>query len=304
MLEFQSIKPEDREKFTPYLAYAQGRGCEYNFNNLYLWGRQRATIMGERLLCFSQYNRKSVYLFPVGPGPLKPALEAIMEDAHQRGIPCRISGMNEQDIRQVEALFPGEFTYHFDRDSFDYVYSVEQLAALAGKRMQKKRNHLNRFWKEHPNARILPITAQELTRVQQMVASWFALRERTDPLGDFAMEKAAVSKTFSHWEALGMEGVFLEDKDGQILAMAAGSLLWEDTFDIHFEKALDIADGTYGAVNNGFAKYLQSKYPQLKWLNREDDLGIQGLRQAKLSFNPEFLVEKSWACRKEDGYDY
>ena len=86
--------------------------------------------------------------------------------------------------------------------------------------------------------------------------------------------------------------------------MAAGSFLWEDTFDIHFEKALDIADGTYGAVNNGFARYLQVKYPQLKWLNREDDLGIEGLRQAKLSFYPAYLVEKSWACLKEDGYDY
>lgn len=304
MLEFKPILPEERQKFAPYLAYAQGRGCEYNFTNLYMWGRQTATFVGERLVCFSQYNRKSVYLFPVGPGELKPALDAIVEDAAHRGIPCRISGMSQENIQQLEQLRPGEFTYHFDRDSFDYVYAAQQLATLAGKRMQKKRNHLNRFRKEHPDTQLHTITEDSLPRVEQMVSAWFSLRQQTDPHGDFSMEKAAISKAFHHWNELGLEGVYLENADGQILAMAAGSLLWEDTFDIHFEKALDIADGTYGAVNNGFAQYLVEKYPQLRWLNREDDLGIEGLRQAKLSFCPEFLVEKTWACRREDGYDY
>ena len=68
-----------------------------------------------------------------------------------------------------------------------------------------------------------------------------------------------------------------------------------DTFDIHFEKALDIADGAYAAINQGFAAYLRDKYPHLLWLNREDDMGLEGLRKAKLSYNPAFMVEKYWA---------
>ena len=90
---------------------------------------------------------------------------------------------------------------------------------------------------------------------------------------------------------LGMEGIVLVD-EGLPIAFAIGSRLTEDTFDIHFEKALDIADGAYPAVNQGFAAVLREKYPGLRYLNREDDLGIPGLRQAKLSYYPDLLVEK------------
>ena len=86
--------------------------------------------------------------------------------------------------------------------------------------------------------------------------------------------------------------------------MTLGSFLTEDTFDVHFEKALDIADGAYPAINHGFANYLREKYPRLRFLNREDDMGIPGLRKAKESYCPHHLVEKYWACLLEDGYDY
>ena len=86
--------------------------------------------------------------------------------------------------------------------------------------------------------------------------------------------------------------------------MAIGSSFGGDTFDIHFEKALDAVDGAYAAINNGFAKYLREKYPDILYLNREDDMGLEGLRKAKLSYNPHHLVEKNWACLLEDGCDY
>ena len=100
-----------------------------------------------------------------------------------------------------------------------------------------------------------------------------------------------------------MEGLVLMDGD-RILAMTLGSALSATTFDVHFEKALEEADGAYPAINWEFARYLREKYPQLRWLNREDDLGIEGLRKAKLSYCPDHFIEKSWACLLEDGYDY
>ena len=114
------------------------------------------------------------------------------------------------------------------------------------------------------------------------------------------MEKAALAKALQQREALGLEGLLLFDR-GQALAMTMGSRLNEDTFDIHFEKALDAADGVYGAINNGFARYLREKYPQVRWLNREDDMGLEGLRKAKLSYNPDHMVEKSWGLLRDDG---
>ena len=82
-----------------------------------------------------------------------------------------------------------------------------------------------------------------------------------------------------------------------------GSRLDRNTFDIHFEKALGVSDGTYAAINRGFARYLRDKYPEVRWLNREDDMGIEGLRKAKLSYNPDHMVEKCWARLWEEEDD-
>jgi hypothetical protein len=117
------------------------------------------------------------------------------------------------------------------------------------------------------------------------------------------MERTAITKALQHRKELEMEGLVLID-DGKLLAMTLGSFLSDDTFDVQFEKALEEADGAYPAINWEFARYLQEKYPRLIWLNREDDLGIEGLRKAKLSYCPDHYVEKSWVCLLEDGYDY
>ena len=117
------------------------------------------------------------------------------------------------------------------------------------------------------------------------------------------MEQAAVYKALRHYDQLGLEGIVLVNEE-QILAMTIGSRLSGDTFDIHFEKARAGADTAYTVINCEFARYLRSRYPELQFLNREDDLGLEGLRKAKLSYYPHHLVEKCWACLLEDGYDY
>ena len=128
---------------------------------------------------------------------------------------------------------------------------------------------------------------------------WYNRRRETDPDGDYLLENLALARAFNHYEELGMEGIILMDQ-GQILAMTMGSRLSPDTFDIHFEKALETVPGAYNAVNCHFARYLRLKYPELKYLNREDDMGLEGLRAAKLSYHPHHLVEKYWAYLQED----
>lgn len=303
MIDFQALNLEDKPRFDAVLQNCGMRGCEYSFVNLYLWGRQKATFLYDHLVFFSQFNRKSVYLFPVGTGDLTPVVEAIIADAKERGIPCRFTGLTHDDCAKLEKLFPGQFRYHIDRDSFDYVYAIEDLAELRGRRFQKKRNHLNRFRADHPNAQLLPITAENTPAVCAMVEQWYDLRQQENPHGDYHMERAALKKALRHREELGMEGLLLTDGD-RLLAMTMGSRLNQDTFDIHFEKALEANDGTYAAMNQGFAQHLQEKYPDLRWLNREDDMGLEGLRKAKMSYNPEQMIEKSWVCLLEDCYEY
>ncbi len=303
MIDFQPLDPTCKAQYDRILQNSGERGCEYSFCNLYLWGRQKAAFLDGNLAFFSQFNRKSVYLFPVGPEDKKPVLDAIIEDAHQRGISCRLTGLTTDDCAELEALFPGRFRYHFDRDAFDYVYNIDDLADLKGRKFQRKRNHLNRFRADHPDCILEPITEDNLPAVQALVQQWYALRLAENPHGDYHMEQAALKKALAQQEALGLEGLLLTE-NGQPKAMTLGSRLSEDTFDVHFEKALDAFDGTYAAINQGFAAYLREKYPALRFLNREDDMGLEGLRKAKLSYYPDHMVEKNWAHLLEDGYDY
>ena len=303
MIPFEKISIDQKNWLNEYLHRMDKRCCEYSFVNLYLWGRKRVAELNGFLLLQAQYDRRSVYLYPVGKGDIKVVLDAIIHDASVRGIPCCLASMTEEDCRQVEELYPGAFRIYCERNSYDYIYAIDDLADLRGRKFQKKRNHLNRFEQEHPDAKILPLDEQMLEAAHILAQKWYEERISMDPDGDYHLEKIALERAFNHYWELDLEGVALMEQ-GNIMAFAMGSRLNGDTFDIHFEKALGTSDGTYAAINRGFARYLREKYPELRWLNREDDMGIEGLRKAKLSYNPDHMVEKCWARLWEEEDDH
>lgn len=299
MIDFQKFDLSQADAYNRYLRNCGERGCEYSLANLHLWGRQQAAFYHDYLVLFSQFEKRSIYPFPVGKGDIKPVLDAIIHDARQRGIVCRLSGLNASECMLLEELYPGQFQFHPDRDSCDYVYKIEDLATLKGRKFQKKRNHLNKFKENHPNCRIAVLDDDNLPAVRDMVARWYEARLAENPQADFHLEQRAIKRAFANRELLELEGLIMEE-DGQILAMTMGSPLSENTFDIHFEKAREDVDGAYAAINQAFAAHLMEKYPELRYLNREDDMGIPGLRKAKLSYNPDHLVVKFWARLWED----
>ena len=298
MIPFEKLKLQDKARFDAVLMEADRQSCEYSFANLFLWGKKSVAEQDGFLLVESKFDRRQVYLFPVGRGDLKKALDAVIHDAAARRIECCIAALTEEDCRRVEDLYPGCFRFHCDRDSYDYVYAIDDLADLKGRKYQKKRNHLNRFRQAHPDARIVPLSESNRVAAFQLAEQWYEERCAHDPDHEHHLEHTALHRAFAFYAQLGMEGVVLEE-NGAVLAFAMGSRLNHDTFDIHFEKALD-TDGAYAAVNQGFAAYLREKYPDVLWLNREDDMGLEGLRKAKLSYNPSMLVEKCWAQLRED----
>ena len=303
MIDFRPITLGQKADCDALLLDGNERGCEYSFANLFLWGRQKYAFLHGHLVLFSQFNRRSIYPYPVGSGDKRDVLDAIIADARERGIPCRITGLSEKDMEQIEAVYPGKFRFHCDRDFYDYVYAIDDLADLKGRKFQRKRNHYNRFRDGFPYYTVEPLTEENVEAAAQMVEQWYTERLRQDPQGDYHMERTALKKALQHFEELGMEGLLLRDGE-DILAMTMGSRLSPDTFDVHFEKARADVDGAYAVINCEFARYLRSKYPQIQFLNREDDMGLEGLRKAKLSYCPHHLVEKCWACLLEDGYDY
>lgn len=301
MIPFQKLDLAQKAAYDRFLMNCGQRGCEYNFSNLYLWGRQKAAFVGDNLVFFSQFNQRSVYLFPLCNADPKGVIDAIIHDAHTRGIPCRLTSLIHDDCELLESLYPDRFRFHHDRNGFDYLYNIEDLAALKGKKFQKKRNHLNKFRQLHPNYQLEPITDANTPQVRDLLERWYKTRLEADPTADFHMEQAAIFRALQHREALAMEGLVLMDGQ-ELLAMTLGSFLSGNTFDVQFEKAID--ESAYVAICSGFAGYLMDKYPQIRLLNREDDLGIEGLRKSKLAYNPVALIEKHWACLKEDGCEY
>ena len=301
MIHFERLTIERKPEIDALLHRAAHRGCAFSFANLYLWGRQCAARVGDDLLLFSHFQGKTMYPYPVCPGSARDAIEVLIADSQERGIPLRLSGLNTQDVEDLERWYPGQFRFHCGRDGHEYVYAIDDLADLKGKKYQPKRNHINRFLSEYPDAVIRPLDESTLPDARNLADRWYQRRTAEEDAG---MEMVALNRAFANWQALGLEGLVLYVGD-QVVAMAIGSFLGEDTMDVHFEKADLDYNGAYAVINRAFARHIREKYPQVKFLNREEDMGLEGLRKAKLSYYPHHMVEKCWAhLMTEEFYDY
>lgn len=294
MIDFKPITLEQKAVYEPFLRDGKERGCEYSFANLYLWGQQKATVVHGHMVLFSKFHDRTLYPYPVGRGDKKAVLHALMEDARERGIPFRITGMCEESRQGLEEMYPGQFIFHGGRDSNDYVYQIDDLADLKGRKYHRKKNHYNRFCKNHPGYRVEPVNEDNIAQVKAMVEKWYENKKLNGADADFSLEEAALTKAFQVYQGLGLEGLVLLE-EGEVLAVTFASQISEDTMDVHFEKAREDVDGAYTAMNCEFAKYIRDKYPKIRFFNREEDMGFEGLRKAKESYYPHHMVEKCWA---------
>ncbi|MBR2453474.1 MAG: DUF2156 domain-containing protein, partial [Clostridia bacterium] len=144
-IDFSRADTGMRDRYNELLWADAERGCEFSFANVFCWGRQSIAFVEDNAVIFSQFDRKTVYTFPVGKGDKKAAIDAIIEDSRARGIPCRITGISDEYAELLRALYPDKFLFHCDEGSFDYIYAIDDLAELAGKKYHSKKNHVNRF---------------------------------------------------------------------------------------------------------------------------------------------------------------
>ena len=225
MIEFERLTLDQKPEYDAILARAAHRGCAFSFVNLYIWGRQSVAKVGEDLLIFSHYAGRTMYPYPVCAGDPRPALNALMADARERGIPFRLSGLNREDVEHLQSWYPDQFVFHCGRGGHDYVYAIDDLADLKGKKYQPKRNHINRFLAEHPDVHILPLTDETLADARALADRWY---QRRSPEEDAGMELVALNRAFAHWQELGMEGLVMYVGE-QVVAMTMGSCLGADT---------------------------------------------------------------------------
>lgn len=303
MIDFRPSDVNQKEFYASFFADKKERGCEYGFSNLVLWGQQNIAEVRGCLVRLSYYGGHIAYAFPVGSGDKEKALEELMNDASERRIPCVFMGVYEEDKMLLESLYPDRFRFEPARDSFDYIYDINNLCDLAGRKYHQKRNHLHRFKDAYPNHSTLLLTKDNLHLARDFAAAWYKEKLSANPVSDFDIEQIALDRAFRYFEQLEFEGMLLMDGD-DVLAFTMASRISVDTFDVHFEKAKESAQGAYTAINNEFAKHLREKFPEILFLNREEDMGIEGLRKAKESYRPHHLIEKYMAFPMEADYEY
>ena len=303
MIEFKSIGLSDKAWIDECVRAENSRSVDFNVANLYLWDaeyKQRVSKLGARMVTELHYTDAPFFAFPVGEGDLYGAIEALRAEAAERGFPFRVGGVTEQHRAQLEALYPGALLYTPERDFYDYVYEAERLASLSGKKLHGKRNHINRFIEENPNWRFVPLTEELLPACREMLAAWTENRGADAASAEgLAAEHVAIELAFAHFSALELEGgaLYVQDK---LAAFTIGEKISADTYDVHFEKAAADVEGAYPMVNREFVRMVMDKHPEIRYINREDDMGLEGLRKAKLSYDPAFLVEKYSAVFREE----
>lgn len=271
--------------------------CDYSFPVLYCWQdayRFKLARLGGRLLIRLHSSLGHSYLWPAGEGDPTPALQILARDAEDHDEPLRLIALTLYHKNWLAAHFPGRFIFEENRDSFDYLYTVGRLAQLPGKKLHAKRNHLHRFDQLCPGWSFTPLTQADIPGCLTMDQTWHAsalTREEAPGLSSLAEEQRALRLALDHWQALGLEGGVLRWQ-GDILGFTLGAPLTETVFDVHFERARSDIQGAYAAVNRSFARQIAQLHPQVHYLNREDDMGIAGLRKAKLSYYPDDLEVK------------
>ena len=305
MIDFRTPQPSDKAWVDALLAQADYRGCDYNFTNLFVWSRayhQEIARVDDFLVTHVCGRMGCSFMFPAGGGDLASVIRKLEEEAAGRGEPLRLVCLTPRQMAELEEFFPGQFTFTADRDGYDYLYEIDRLADLGGKRLHAKRNHINRFMENNPSWTYEEITPESLGECLAMDKEWYRrslAREGEAEERDLGDEGVALRQAMEHYQALGLEGGLIRVY-GELVAFTMGDLLNSDTYDVHFEKAYGELQGAYAMINREFARWVRGRHPNVRYLNREDDMGVEGLRKAKESYYPDQMVEKHTAMWKRE----
>lgn len=290
VMEFKDIELTDREWIEPLIRASGYQGCDYTFGNLYIWKdlyRQQAAEAGGMLCARSRRpgTGEYMYLFPAGDGSLNEAVDFMMQDAKKLGAPFLLRGFAAAEADRLAESFPGRFVIESVRAEWDYLYRVEDLTLLAGKRYHGKRNHIARF-EDSGDWHFEPLGEDNIEVCRKMCRTWYAEHAAAGNMGALA-DRGVVDNALTYFDRLGFTGGVLF-QCGQAVGFTVGEPLNADTYVVHIEKAFAEVNGAYPAINR---EYVRSMMQDYTYVNREEDDGIAGLRKAKESYHP-IMLEK------------
>lgn len=288
-MNWNEITLKDKELIDRFYKIQNSSNCETTFANNWLWtphyGVRYALIEG--MLVFCSGSDDFTFRYPIGEGDMKSVIKWMKEYCLELGKPFIINLVTHKQYAQLEDLFPGEFTIEYDRDAADYIYETEKLATLAGKKLHGKRNHINRFIESYPDWSYESITASNMEECIKMAYRWRELNGcADDPEKD--AEFCVTLQALKNLEVLELKGGLLR-AGGEVVAFSIGEPCSTETYVVHIEKAYSDVQGAYPMINQQFVLHEAMDY---YYVNREEDTGAEGLRKAKMSYQPVVMLEK------------
>lgn len=284
------FKQGDYRKTGDFLWSKNSMACEDCLLGMYVWkdryGLELYQVSDSSFIYSKTYNS---FFVPV-PNLTDDSLKK-MKSINNAPVISRIT----EDAKEfISEHFNGLFDFSLDEGSFDYIYDVESLAYLKGKKLSKKRNHVNGFLNSYDNWHIEEISFDNLLKCRDFLKLWYADKmasETTEGIDSLLAEKKSLFNVLENYEHIMADGIVLF-VGNEVIAITIGQRISENTYDVVFEKADDKIKGAYNMINREFARYIMTKYKDVKYINRENDLNISGLRKAKMSYRPVELLKK------------
>lgn len=298
MLEWSIPEAEDEDWINSCIAVSGTMASDASFANIYLLRNKYSTkICRYKDFIIRKYSGKGArcgYTFPLGKGDVAKALAEIEKDAKECGERLQFAFVTEEQKEVLENAMPARFCYSSDAGDSDYIYLRSELASLSGKAFHKKKNHFSKFVRTYPDYKYYEIGACNIYDAQKVADAWYYEHLQDEDASQLA-EYKAIKEALDNFEELGLIGGIIYVNDSPC-AMTIASKINENTVDVHFEKAVGeyALNGGYAAINKLFSEKLDG----VTWLNREEDIGIEGLRKAKLSYRPKIMLKKYSAVEK------
>lgn len=286
--DFKPLSLEDRDQISSIFHRNPPVTSELTFTNLFMWRNHfsyKWCLSGESLLIIGEpASGRPFALPPIGPDDLTPALNHLLSFLKNLTPSPQIHRVPETLAdRYASAL---SLAVEKDRANSDYVYRAESLINLPGRKLHRKRNHLKQFRSRY-SYRYEPLNSDRIEACLELEERWCSLRKCHENEA-LLSEEQAIRDVLVHYSELHCQGAAIL-VEGKVVAFSLGEPLNSSTAVIHIEKANPGFPGSYAVINQEFC---QNAWSEFMYINREQDLGDSGLRQAKLSYYPDHLSHK------------
>ncbi len=289
MLELREIQLSDKPWIDQLLAISDFMSCEYTFANNAAWRR----LMNTKITRYKDFyiscnyceDGSPCFTYPAGDGDVEEMISVLSEYSATFHRPLRFSTASAESLAILRSIYGSKIHAVPLRDSFDYIYRTDELIPMAGKKFHAKRNHIANFKKKEWHY-------EKMTHAHFPACIEFAVNsyERANGYDDFSsvVEQYAINTFFNYFDQMGLCGGVLYQED-RMVGFTIGEGINSNTFAIHIEKA---EHGVQGAYPTLFHEFIKAEAQDYMYINREEDLGIEGLRRSKMSYNPTSLYEK------------